>query len=74
MGERVGLGPQFLSPCQIEGRQRRIEMKIEDRGGTRLTIGEARKLFAIAEEKLDLEPCYVKLHEFVAMQFQIGGG
>ena len=45
--------PQFLSPCQIEGRQRRIEMKIEDRGGTRLTIGEARKLFAIAEEKLD---------------------
>ena len=55
MGEQVGLGRQCLRPCQIERRQRGVELKIEDCCGARLTIGEASKLFTIAEEKLNLE-------------------
>ena len=53
VGALVGLGPQFLGASQIERRQRGIEMKIEGRLGSRLTVREAGELFAVAEEKLN---------------------
>jgi hypothetical protein len=38
MGELGCLCPQFFGPHQIERRQRRIEMKIEGRLGSGLTV------------------------------------
>jgi len=54
VGLGLGLTAQFFGPRQIERRQRRIEMKIEDRLRPGLTIGEARELFAVPKEKLNV--------------------
>ena len=49
------LHAQILSAHQIERRQRGVKMKISGCCGTGLTVEEPGKLFAVAEEKLDLK-------------------
>ena len=44
-------------------------MKIERRGGPRLTITQPGELFTVAEEKLNLKPRRVSLDQLVAVQF-----
>ena len=52
---------QFFGPRQIERRQCSIEMKIKRGFSTGLTVTQPGELFAVAEEKLDLEPRPVEL-------------
>ena len=49
------LHTQVLCAHQIERRQRGIEVKISGCGGACLTVQQSGELFAVAEEKLDLE-------------------
>ena len=63
--------PQFLGPRQIERRERGIKMKIERGFGSCLAVREARELFAVSKEKLDLEPRDVVLHELTTIQRQV---
>ena len=49
------LHAQVLSAHQIERRQRGVEMKISYRFCSGLTVEEPGELFAVTEEKLDLE-------------------
>ena len=65
---------QFFGPRQIECRERRIEMKIQRGFGSCLTVIQPGELFAVAEEKLDLEAGPVELHQLAPVQVQIGRG
>ena len=49
------LHAQVLSAYQIERRQRGVDMKISGCCRTCLTVQQPSELFAVAEEKLDLE-------------------
>src|SRR5215831_4177357 len=49
-------------------------MEIQHRFGSGLTVGQARELYAVAEEKLDLEPRPVEFDQRVAGQVQSGRG
>ena len=49
------LPTQVLSTHQIERRQRGVEMKVSGGGSACLTVQQSGELFAVAEEKLDLE-------------------
>ena len=71
---RIGRDPQVFSPCQIERGERGIAMKIQHGFGAGLTVTEPGELFAVAEEKLDLEPRPVELHQLATVQVQIGRG
>src|SRR5262249_43859733 len=59
---------------QVERRQRGVEMNIESRLGSCLTVTQAGELFAIAEEKLKLESRGIELDQLAAVQFQISRG
>jgi hypothetical protein len=50
------LHTQVRSAHEIERCQRGVEMKIYSRFCACLTVEEPGELFAVAEEKLDLEP------------------
>jgi len=71
-GRRLRLGTASLGARQIEGRQCRIERKIEGRVGAGLTGGKAGKLLAIAEEKRELKPGDGHLPRLVTRQRQVG--
>ena len=47
---------QFFGPRQIERRQCSIEMKIKRGFSTGLTVTQPGELFAVAEEKFNLNP------------------
>ena len=49
------LHTQVLSAHQIERCQRGVDMEISGCGGACLTVQQPGELFAVAEEKLDLE-------------------
>src|SRR5436190_4227493 len=66
--ELTGLSRQFLGPRQIQCRQRRIEMNIEDRLSAGLTIGQAGELLAVTKEELNLEAGDVVVHQLAAIQ------
>src|SRR5262249_16762800 len=67
-------GKPFFGTRQVERRQRGVEMNIESRLGSCLTVTQAGELFAIAEEKLKLESRGIELDQLAAVQFQISRG
>ena len=74
LGRRGGSSKHFLGPRQIERRQRSIKMKIERRLGSCLTVTQPGELFAISEEKLNLEARGLQLDQLATIQFQLGRG
>ena len=46
-------------------------MKISSCGGVCLTVQQAGELFAVAEEKLDLETRGVEVYQFMTIQLRI---
>jgi hypothetical protein len=49
-------------------------MEIQCRFGARLAVTQAGELFAVAEQKLDLETRPIQLHQLTAVQGQLCGG
>ena len=58
---------QVCSAHQIERRQRGVKMKISDRCCPCLTVQQPGELFAVAEEKLDLETRGVEVYQFITI-------
>ena len=65
------LHAHILSAHQIERRQRGVEMKISSCFCACLTVEEPGELFAVAEEKLDLETCHIEVYQLMAIQVRI---
>src|SRR4051794_38159910 len=65
---------QFFGPREIERRERGIEMKSKRGFGSYLTVTQPSELSAVAEEKLNLEPRPVELHQLATVQVQSGRG
>jgi hypothetical protein len=74
LSRRIRRAPQFFGPRQIERRERGIAMKIQRGFSAGLTVTEPGELFAVANEKLDLEAGPIELHHLAAGQGQIGRG
>lgn len=71
-GRRLRTSQHLGGPRHIERRQTGIEMKRERRLIPRLTVTQPGELFAVAEQKLDLETRCVQLDQLVAVQFHLG--
>src|SRR5262249_25520738 len=61
----------ILSAHEIERCQRGVEMKIEGGCSACLTVQEPGELFAVTEEKLDLETRSVKFYQFMTIELWI---
>jgi len=59
---------------QVERCQRRVAMESQRRVGARLAVTQPGALFALAEQKLDLEPRPLQCHQLAAVQGQSRGG
>src|SRR5207249_3906488 len=62
---------QCLRAHQIERHQRGVEMKISCRCCSCLTVQEPGELFAVAEEKLDLETRGVEVEKSMTIQIRV---
>ena len=67
----VRLHTPFLGPYEIERCQRGVKMKISGQFCACLTIQEPGELFAVAEEKLDLETRGIEVYQFMGIQSRI---
>jgi hypothetical protein len=74
LARRAGLCNPLLGACQVERRQRGVEMAIQCGFGTPLAGTQASELFAVTEQKLALETRPLQLHQLAAVQGQSRGG